>query len=802
MGVINSNKLDLITYNDETIKLGELDEFLIRGIIDCIYTKENFLICYPNKKMFLPLVISAVLRNEIQNYKFSSVPTKRTTILLIADKKHSLEILTRTMVYVNSWFNICNEQYRYFNSKGIFCNIDDPYFSRIYWRHILNRYFNSDIPESVPLHYLLPISTGYHSFQAISRGERNNIGRKDNVQSPVFLVTENIGILKNKDIKYDYCFIDGSFTSKTFAAPSQGTLMFFDNPLDDRILYAQRSNPKNLIIDGKTLLNRKEEDHFKLGNQVISLKKLLLTTNITGLEVKYIRAKFEIQLEKAFQLLLSLKRKRFDSYDLNILSNLLYNIIRMPIEGTKFDEISSYQLQFDSINSLIKELKESDNRYEDDDFEAIIKLIEDIFYKYELDTYCPKFEELKDTIIREVDKNRSVAIVSSNKVCSIALKEKLALTLRVNIDGLEGLGINFYNKKQVLKNRTKIYDHTLIMFSAMNLQDLRVMTQATSKKFYMLLYNLEINEIKKKLEKMTLIDNSEDNGRYYNSRNTLYQYILNRLVSISDLIYLDEGILMEDIIAQTDKVNVPYLRTQREYNGEKVASAKLVTFDNNGCLFMRLKSKVNYIDRKNRKLGKKSLEELKIGDEILFIENDARQDIYKLFINSIEGEDEIVKNFSLIERWRDIYEDKFISYKLTNEELFHRMQRAGWDKKTRGILANWRSGYSYGPRDKKDIEILGEVLNIRDFIENPNVYFDAMTRIRVEKRKAARILNKIIYYANRKFEDEELKVLEKYNLNVEMLREAVKVKKIQAISTENYKVKPTEIGHFYHIDRD
>lgn len=54
----------------------------------------------------------------------------------------------------------------------------------------------------------------------------------------------------------------------------------------------------------------------------------------------------------------------------------------MIIEGVEYDFIVIFDFKYNSIKNLIKELKDSDFRYENLDFERIIRLIEDIFNKY------------------------------------------------------------------------------------------------------------------------------------------------------------------------------------------------------------------------------------------------------------------------------------------------------------------------------------------------------------------------------------------------------------------------------------
>lgn len=59
-----------------------------------------------------------------------------------------------------------------------------------------------------------------------------------------------------------------------------------------------------------------------------------------------------------------------------------------------------------------------------------------------------------------------------------------------------------------------------------------------------------------------------------------------------------------------------------------------------------------------------------------------------------------IKCYHLIQKWRQLYEEKFYNSRLTDEQLYKRMKNNGWDKITKAILKNWRSGIA------TDLEIL------------------------------------------------------------------------------------------------
>lgn len=73
----------------------------------------------------------------------------------------------------------------------------------------------------------------------------------------------------------------------------------------------------------------------------------------------------------------------------------------MPVSAGLYDLIASMQPYYETINDLLLELKNSERRYENKEFERVIIFLEDILYKYNLDNVGPKWEEMKIFILKE-----------------------------------------------------------------------------------------------------------------------------------------------------------------------------------------------------------------------------------------------------------------------------------------------------------------------------------------------------------------------------------------------------------------
>jgi hypothetical protein len=356
MKLIEGDKLDLYFHNN-IITRTEIEDFIIKKMDGCIRDKDDLLICYPNSDFFIPIFIESVLNNELNHFNEKEDPTKRTITLVITGNKKVVNIIKEIAVKIEDIFKMCKSHHQFLMENNIFCDINDPYYARIYWRHILSIYYENIIPDTVPLNYIFPISTGYHTFKQLSRGTMNKIGRKDNIQESVFLITNNINVLNHEHLFYDYVFIDFSSINKPAPKIPKGTLAFFNNPLDERISFINKVSAKRYLLDGKLLEMYKKNVVDVNSPFYRPISEMILDTNITNLRIEYVPSSFENEIEEAYILLKKLSSKKFDSYDLNILKIILYNIIKMPIEGVTYDGVAKYDLFMASRKCMKWQLK-------------------------------------------------------------------------------------------------------------------------------------------------------------------------------------------------------------------------------------------------------------------------------------------------------------------------------------------------------------------------------------------------------------------------------------------------------------
>lgn len=735
--------------------------------------------------------------DETTGFRTRDNPSKRAEILVITNRLEMLAFLETCRVNTEKLFQTCRSIHQFIG----YCNMEDTYFGRVYWRHILYNYYEGKLPQEVPLQYIYPIATGYHKFKTLSRGNRNIIGRKDS-QNPAIYITENLEILNEQEHCFDYIFVDCSYIKKGISKLPKGTLLFFDILLDDRIPYIQKRVVQNYIVDRTCLQNI---DNREKPLPVLHIEKMLRKVSIHSLEVEYVKCNFEQEIERLSHLTDRLKKKKFSRYDMNIAAKLLHFLIRLPINAGFYDLIASLQPYWDTVQGLLKELKDSERRYENDSFEEMVSLFEDILYKHSLDRFNPKGDKVKKFILNEIKQGKSICVVSNSRRNQLALKEFISLAMRTTIEELAKYGIQFIVSKDVLDQNNSLECDSLVMYSAISLRDMQPLLNISFKRAKIFLYSSEINLITQKLTILSKIENQAlrhfNQDFSWNNDSNFYNYLFNRFNKFIRQKVINFSSVAANLLETSTTVSAPVYRGERVYKGSDAVKANLVRFTDGSVSFFTKNSRVYVLSKKNKRVTSKRFCEVGLKDIVLFVDNDAKKDLYSIFIQSIDAKDTIKKAYQSIKKWRELYEEKFLEKKMDDDRLFRLMRNAGWNKTTKSVLRNWRTGYSYGPRDKEDIIVLGEVLGINSFKEDVNSYYDAMSKIRVERRKASRILNNLIYSSNQVLDNEDEAILARYNLTIEQLNESLVTKSIKEINLDRmYYIKPAEVGFLYNVD--
>lgn len=434
--------------------------------------KDNIIVINDNK-LVMNIIMKLYFTKEL-NYKEKIPLIKRFSVLIVSRKKYFSNIMIEKTLETNEVIKHSNEYRKFLQDRNIFCNMNLKEFTPVYWGHYLNNYYNGQIPSQIPLLYIYPLALGREKFTIRSRGHRNALGKWDNVLPASFVISDVLNTADDFGHMFDNIFIDGTSIKKTIKINNLKcpTTVFLDSYFDERIPY---------------LLN--SQRNF-LGVAVIP--------NLENVVIKFIKTSFENELEEAFILLKDLKKESMPNFELKVSNKILYNIVRTCIEGLEYDFIAKAITHSDLIRDLIKELKDSDYKYVNKKFENLIILMEDIYNKHKLDNVCPKYNEVILLVERAKRNGKRILIVVSSKVDSIGLKDKLSQYFDLDIYSLEEHGIIVATYYDVLRMQPRKYEE-IIITSAISFKDLEILTKNLGEKIFVLLYQIEIRELKTKL---------------------------------------------------------------------------------------------------------------------------------------------------------------------------------------------------------------------------------------------------------------------------------------------------------------
>ena len=235
---------------------------------------------------------------------------------------------------------------------------------------------------------------------------------------------------------------------------------------------------------------------------------------------------------------------------------------------------------------------------------------------------------------------------------------------------------------------------------------------------------LDKNVNTKVFEPIDPIDEIEAILRYQDSEDTEQQYI-DKVITSKD--YQDDGELW-------------------------VEKALEVRFNDRWkCLFgFDDKAQVLFKTPNGRDKDLRYVRSLNIGDEVLFIHGENRENLYDLMISRIHEIPAIETHLSMIIRWREDFvkalqiKSETPEYKDSNifDKLLERMVERGSQITSVQTLKVWFKGQVIAPEDQEDLRRLAEELDMRFVYRNYRAINAAAIRLRDLHRKLSMALNK------------------------------------------------------------
>ncbi|MCG8538496.1 MAG: DISARM system-associated protein DrmE [Clostridia bacterium] len=789
-----------IKYLDNNLSLKDEEYIILENFIKAITKNKRIMVSYPNQKLFFILVLRLLHLDYDLLYQNRSDPLRRVSLLLITSLKEAYNVFENLSIASKYVIDNSVSKQQYFATRNdIWTNMSNDFYAHIYWKDNLNKRFNQSIPDYLNYKSIFPISVGFNTFKNMPR---NYLGKYDNSQQSTIYVTSNINIFNKKELPlFDYIFIDYSNTNKYIKnIPSDTkTVFYFNKLLDDRVLYIKNKIDKFALIN-----HTKLQECSNKGLFLVNSKKLESKYSMNNLRIEYVESSFEESIYNAINMLEQADNYKELEYEKKIVSILISSILSLPITAIEYDQVA-YNIPFYDTNlDLLNEVKRSININESSEMVKCVQNIEDVFNKHELDTYCPKKEKLFQEIKFALKKNKKILIITKNKISNIALKASISDNFLIDIPNLEEEGIVVKTLMSLKKIDYIDNIDLLILTSCNNMTQINILNDLEYEKAILLVYKYEINNLRKRLEDVYEIfcSNNSKIIDLYNSNNSIdnmnlvYKYLLNRIKNTSCKREDNSGFSLDNII----NMAINNIRPRNViYTGKDAVDAVTINFFDGSYCFAELDGMVRILSATKSDIVYEKVENLEQKDNLVFIDGEMRNDLYDLIINHLNKTDKLFVSNILVKQWHEKLEDVVVHKKISYVGIYKEMKRLGWKKKSSHTIKYWIKGYSMGPNKARDIKILGEVLNIQDFVENASYYFDAMQYVRRTRRLVARYLNNLIIESNRitKRNIKDSKKIEMVGLNMDDLQEAVQVKEIYSIDLTYKKIKPSDIGKCY-----
>lgn len=226
----------------------------------------------------------------------------------------------------------------------------------------------------------------------------------------------------------------------------------------------------------------------------------------------------------------------------------------------------------------------------------------------------------------------------------------------------------------------------------------------------------------------TLNDTSETNSEKEAIKNT----VNNQFLSLTDLEEDDDSFFIEDNTNSneaTSRTNEILVNIAIEFQFETGEKALFSSNDTLKVINQALNSKTLHTST-NDKLATN----VRVGDKILFIRGQKRQNLYDLLISRIHGHPSVEIKLKLIKRWHEEFRTSFEKEKIKNgrtlETVLYSIQKRGSKITSSQTLGLWLSESTIAPIDRDDLRYLGEELDLVFVKKYYKEIFAAAQRIR------------------------------------------------------------------------
>ncbi len=193
----------------------------------------------------------------------------------------------------------------------------------------------------------------------------------------------------------------------------------------------------------------------------------------------------------------------------------------------------------------------------------------------------------------------------------------------------------------------------------------------------------------------------------------------------------------------------------------------------------------------------KRVHDLVVGDVVLFVNGDQKRSIYEVMLAEIKKSPAFSVSADIIEAWHRRLRSEFTGSGMTGADLHRRLRDAG-SNVVAATVGAWLRGGVMSPQDSENLERLFQVFGILDPDGRHSRRIDQAARhLRNVYRQYAKAVNAFLLRAAGDDRPELDALLEKYNLDIEGVKEAVVAQEVEAISPGTVAVAASIAGRLH-----
>lgn len=254
---------------------------------------------------------------------------------------------------------------------------------------------------------------------------------------------------------------------------------------------------------------------------------------------------------------------------------------------------------------------------------------------------------------------------------------------------------------------------------------------------------------------------------------------------------LDDDEFVRDILDYSPPIG---LGPAASSPGTTVRACRRVIFGDR-CAYLPAEGSVTVLG--TRGTTEKRVDDLEIGDTILFVNGDQRRSIYELMLAEIKKSPAFAVSADIIEAWHRRLKAEFVRPFMTVAAL-HRQLRGAGSRVVSATVGAWLRGSVMSPQDSENLGRLFLALGIPDPDGKHSRRIDQAARhLRNVYRQYAKAVNAFLLRAAGDDRPELDALLEKYNLDIDAIRESVLAAEVEEISSDTVEIPASRTGRLY-----